>query len=233
MRKGSLIDDTEMMEQDYYGIPIMFQNPQIRKMFNLVKLNSDDIFYDLGSGWAQNIIIALTEYKVKEAVGIEENEGRLKKSCERLEKRKIPKNEGRIVKGKFENLFKNKLEDADITKATVVFYGLQTDKQLLDDLEKNLKSGCRLLYYYNCLFPEIMPISTDFPFFVSKKPFRHTKSKLEWLKKVTLKKKSSISKELSEEELWDEIRHDYDIEGDRDDVKKYQKRLNDFLNKSH
>jgi len=42
---------------------------------------------------------------------------------------------------------------------------------------------------------------------------------------LTLKEKSTVDKSLSEKELWDEIRHDYDIEGDRDEVKKYQQRM--------
>ncbi len=233
MRKGSLIDDVEMSEMDYYGFPILFQNPDIRKMFLLAKAGPKDVFYDLGSGWAQNIIIALKEFHVKKAIGIEKNENRIKISRNRLTKWKILEEKGRIVKGNFNNPLKNKLKDANIREATIVFYGLSTDKELLEDLKKNLKPGCRLLYYYNCLFPEIMPDDSDFPFYVSKVPFTETSSEIDWLKSVTKKRKSSIDNisEPTREELWDELRHDYDIQGDSSDIRRFQSRIKKVLRK--
>ena len=95
-----------------------------------------------------------------------------------------------------------------------------------------MKKGCRLIYYYNCLFPEIMPIKVDFPFFVSKKPFVYTNSELDWLKEVTQKRKSSLSQKLTTQELWDELSHDYDVEGDISEVTRYKNRLKKGLKKN-
>lgn len=233
MRKDSLIDDVEVNEQTYYGVPIMFENPHIRIMLNLAEAKRTDVFYDLGSGWAQNLIIALTEFNVKEAVGIENTDKRILLSRERLTHWRIPEKRGRIVKGNFNRLFDNKLKNANIKNATIVFYGLETDKQIFDDLNESLSNGCRLVYYYNALFPEIMPDRVDFPFFVSEKPFTYTTSALKWLSKVTLKNKSSLPhmKKLSEEELWDELRHDYDTFGFPEEIKRYKNRLKKFLKK--
>jgi hypothetical protein len=233
MRKNSMIDDVEMNDVTYYGVPIMFENPHIRRMLNLAKAKRTDVFYDLGSGWAQNLIIALTEFDVKEAVGIENTDKRVLLSRERLSHWGIPEKQGRIIKGNFNRLFNNKLKNANIKDATIVFYGLGTDKQIFDDLDKSLSNNCRLVYYYNALFPEIMPDRVDFPFFVSEKPFTYTTSPLKWLSKVTLKNKSSLPnmKQLTEEELWDEMRHDYDTFGFPEEIKRYKNRLKKFLEK--
>lgn len=234
MRRGSLIDDVNKYEIDDDGFPIIFQNWEIRKMMNLVRMNNHDIFYDLGCGWGQNLILAYTEFNVKKVVGIEKNEDRFQKAKERLQKWKIPKDVGLVIKGDFEDLFDGSLEGADLKEATTVFYGLSSDARFFHKLDKSLSDECRLIYYYNCIFPEIMPNYVDLPFFVSKKPFTYTSNVLDWLTKITNKKKTSLptSKKFTEEELWDELRHNYNIgDGDDSDVKKYQKRMQNFLKK--
>lgn len=231
MRKGSLIDDVEMSDFDKNGPPILFQDPDIRKMLNLAKAKEDDIFYDLGSGWGQNLIIALTEFNVKRAIGIEDVQSRCHQSKERIKKFSITESRGNVIKDDIDDLLDDKLLDANISEATIVFYGLQTDSDLLDKLRTKLQDGCRLLYYYNCLFPEIMPNEINFPFFLSIQPFRNTTSTIEWLRTVTQKTKSSLQKgkDASEEELWDELGHDYDVNGDTEDVENYKVRLKKFL----
>jgi hypothetical protein len=53
-------------------------------MLNLAKAGEDDVFCDLGSGLAQNVIIALIEFNVKKAIGFEIHRERLYKSKNRL-----------------------------------------------------------------------------------------------------------------------------------------------------
>lgn len=231
MRKGSLIDDVEMSDFDKNGVPIIFQNSNIRKMLNLAKAKEDDIFYDLGSGWGQNLIIALTEFNVKRAIGIEDVQSRCHKSKERIKKFSIIESRGNVIKGDIDDLLEDKLQDADISEATIVFYGLKTDRKTLDKFRNKLQKNCRLVYYYNCLFPEIMPNDIDFPFFLSVQPFTNTTSVIKWLRTVTQKTNSSLQKgkNPSEEELWDELSHDYDVDGDTEDVTNYRDRLKKFL----
>lgn len=225
----SAINDVKMRgypDKERKGIPIMFQNPAIRKMLDLAKVGKDDIFFDLGCGWAQNLIVALEEYDVKQAVGLEKNRERRRIALQRIERRSIDPTRCHILKDKFEKLLEGRVKDAKLEDATVVFYGLGTDKWLLGSLERKLRDECRLDYYYNCLFPEIMPSDVDFPFYVSHVPFTTTTSRLDWLLAVTQKKISSCENgEPSERELWEELKHDYDIEGDISDVKKLQNRM--------
>lgn len=229
----SLIDDVRLSDDYDKGDPILFQNPEIRKMLRLANVNANDIFFDLGCGWGQNIIIALTEFNVKRAIGLEEIEERYQKANERIEARKIDKNRYRIFKEDFDNLLDDKIDGIYLHEATVIFYGLSTEKRLLDKFRKHLSKGCRLICYYNCLFPEIMPDKNriDFPFYVYTFPFNKTTSRYKWLSTILQKRKSTIHHKNNPtiDELWHEMRHDYDIRADIDDVKKYQKRLDRLL----
>jgi hypothetical protein len=123
-----------------------------------------------------------------------------------------------------------KTDKYGIGKATVVFYGLTADKELLDGLRKRLKRGCRLLYYYNGIFPEIMPEKTNFPFYLSTAPFKKTVSEKKWLRTIIPKRKSSIKAGTpSVGELWSELRHDLDVYGHRSVAIEYQKWMGRYL----
>lgn len=53
------------------GPSIALSDRQIRKMLRLAKLNKKDVFYDLGCGKGQLCIIAVKEFNVRHAVGID------------------------------------------------------------------------------------------------------------------------------------------------------------------
>jgi cyclopropane fatty-acyl-phospholipid synthase-like methyltransferase len=72
------LDDEEL------GPAIMFPNPEIRRMLNLAAVGPKDIFYDVGCGWAQNLIIALTEFDVKKAIGLENDSSRYEVASKRI-----------------------------------------------------------------------------------------------------------------------------------------------------
>jgi len=231
MPKRSLIDKVRLSSEYDYGQPILFENAEIRRMLNLAKVGKNDVVFDLGCGWAQNLIIAATEFDVKKCFGIEQLEDRYDKAQEIVREWSLP-DKITIIKGQFEDLFEGKSKEAKLEDATVIIYLLGTDKKFISQLSKKLQKGCRLVYYYNTLIPEIKPDAIDHPFYVSIFPFKRPSSELDWLKFVVQKEKSSLvqGKEPSAEELWDELFHDYDVMGlSRKDVRKYQKRLKTFL----
>jgi hypothetical protein len=238
MRKGSLIDDVEPIYASYIGPAILFTNAEIRTMMKLAKVTKDDVFYDLGSGHGQNLIVSLTEFDAKKVVGFENNRKRRKKSIERLEKWSEAR--GDLGKGKWQILHydfhkllygKTKKEIASVEEATVLFYGLESGADFARRIAKGWLDTTgprrRLVYYRNCLIPEIMPDRSDEPFFVSEFPFKPTMDKIEWLKAVTGKTKSSLVKgeEPGETELWDDLRHDWGLERSDDDVANVRRRL--------
>jgi hypothetical protein len=234
MRRGSLIDDVQVYYGDR-GPPICFKNADIRNLLKLGKAGPDDVFFDIGSGWGQTILIALSEFGVKRAVGFEKDSERWKAANLRREKwlrqrSDIGADQWHLVRADFESLFKKKtVAGESIADATLIFYGLSTGPDILRAIKKAWKGTerRRLLYYHNCLFPDIMPTKSDQPFFVSKFPFTRPESEEEWLMMVCGKSTSSLVKggKPSKQELWDELRHDYDIDENQDDVEYYKRRV--------
>lgn len=225
MNKHSRIDDIKLPKyRPKWGWPILFTNQEIRRMLNLAHVTKNDIFYDLGCGWGQNLIIAVSEFGVKKAVGIEDGNNAYKIAKWRLSKH-TTLDHGQIIKGKFENLFSDKLDDVDLNEATVVFYGLDPAISVLRGLKKKLRKGCRFISYFECIFPEIRYDSKDFPFFLAKFPFKQPKSETEWLQSVIGKKGANSN------ELWEEFCHDFDIRFLRSDIRRYKKRLRDLKKK--
>lgn len=222
-----MIDDVMLDDDESKGYPILFTNQEIRKMLHLARASPRDVFYDLGSGWGQNLIVALTEFGVKRAVGIERDRERHHVSQERLSRRGISSNRASVVQEKFERVLSGRNKDFKLSDATIVFYGLSTDKRTLDGIERYLKKGSRLVYYYRCLFPEIMPDRVDYPFYVSVAPFERPRSQYEWLSAIVRKEMSSLTKDKkpSSRELWEELSHDYDVEWVGDRIENYKGRL--------
>ena len=133
MTRRSLIDDVEIVEEDDEGRPILFTNLEIRRMLILAGAG-ENIFWDLGCGWGQNLIVALTEFDVARAVGIKNDSSRKRKCGARLKRwqKSCPSLVGRwaVIEGDFERVLAHKTPDADLGNPTIVFYGLTTAAEL-------------------------------------------------------------------------------------------------------
>lgn len=121
MRKCRNFDDINLEDEYYHeGPPIRFTNPEIRRMLSLAKAGKDDVFCDFGSGFGQNLIMALTEFGVKRSIGLEFDDTRAKRSRERLKELGLDKRgTGKIILGNFHDF-----HDAELRKVTILFYGL-------------------------------------------------------------------------------------------------------------
>jgi precorrin-6B methylase 2 len=228
---NSKIDDVRVTwPRTGLGPPILFTNIDIRRMLRLAKAGLRDVFYDLGCGWAQNLIIAATEFNVKKCVGVERDKRRYHKAVQRVRARNLS-SKIRIIRGNFEDMIDGVLTDEDIKEATIVFYGLSTSPDFLERLSDKMRRNARLVYYYNTLFPEIRADAMDYPFYVSKHPFTRPVSEHDWLTSIIRKEKSSLGngRKPTTEELWQELTHDYDYWGLRAEVGKYRTRLRSAL----
>lgn len=207
------------------GYPILFTNQEIRRMLRLADAREEEVLFDLGSGWGQNLIIAATEFGVRTCVGVERLKPRYRKSLERIRNLSLS-NQISVYHAQFEDLVDGLITGVSLGSATIVIYALETDEELTKQLSSQLKPGCRLLYYYNALFPEIMPDGSDYPFFVSRQPFTRSESEQGWLTSIIRKPHSSAGGPPCETELWEELYHDYDVMGlGRAQVRGYRTRL--------
>jgi SAM-dependent methyltransferase len=227
-----MIDDLKEkdVKKGHGGYPILFENTYIRKMLRLAKAGKNDIFCDLGCGLAQNLIIAASEFNVRKAVGFERNERRSRKAVKRIKLKDLG-TQCELIDESFDRVLDGRSKSFALENATIVFYGLATDRELLKSLKERLQDGCRLVYYNTCLFPEIMPNKVDIPFYVSTVPFKKTRSELAWLRKVVGKKRSLIQRGRRPDanELWDELRHDYRHFSDITRIRDYRQRLRQHL----
>jgi len=198
-------------------------------MLKLVKAGTNDILYDLGCGWAQNLLIASTEFGVKNCVGIEKLKSRHAIASQRVRKRGLTKRV-RVLRGNYEQLFTGKIPNADLSKATIVVHALTTGPKFIDDLSRILRQNCRVVYYNLTLSPEIKPSAVDYPFYVSKFPFDIPISEVDWLTSVIPPSGNMAPK--TAKVLWNELVHDYNVEGvGKSAILDYQRRLKVVLRK--
>jgi len=234
MSENSRIHDIEM-EDDHLGPAILFPNHEIRRMLRLAGARSDDIFFDLGCGWGQNLIVAATEFpfNIRRCIGIENDPTRLKKVRERI-KRLSLSSEIEIVEASLQDVIERTI--GNIGEATLIFFGLQVDIEDLDHLKSNIHKEFRLLCdFKNGIIPEIKPTAIDFPFYLYTNLENGPSSNIDWLQSVVQKERSSLhGGKPDEKELWDELSHDLHVLGlGVDDVVEvvdgYKERLDKYL----
>ena len=134
-----------------------------RKIFKFLDLNEKDIFYHLGCGDGKGMAIALEEFNVKKAVGIENNKETIQQA-EKLLKKKNLKN--------IELLYED-IRTAKINDATVVLFWF-TDSDIIETMMKkfeNLQRGSRIITIWGPL-PDCLPEKVDFPYIINTVPFK-------------------------------------------------------------
>jgi len=228
MRKCRNFDDINL-EDEYWneGPPIRFTNPEIRRMLSLAKPRRDDVFCDFGSGFGQNLIVALTEFDVKKAIGLELDDTRARRSRERLEELGLDVGgKGKIIFRRFEDF-----ADAELRKVTILFYALSGGDEIVTRLHrvwKDNKIRRRLIWNDWHPIPEAFPDEVDHPFFVTYFPQTKKRySERDWLERVVLQPTSVIRSDIkrSVTNLWEEFGHNMDVLRFRDEVADYRKRL--------
>ncbi len=124
----------------YYPQVPFVPSPEIvvRKMLELAGAGSDDIVYDLGAGDGRVVIIAVREFGVKKAVGVEIRDDLVREAKKKIEELGI-KGRAEIIR---EDMFK-----ADISDATIVTLFLLTsvNERLRPKLEAELRPGTRVV----------------------------------------------------------------------------------------
>jgi hypothetical protein len=153
------------------GEDVQLPEKSFRDIFKFVELDKDDIFFHLGCNDEKGIEIAINEFKVNKAVGIDNN-------LEKIERTK------KILKDKKINaeLICENIEESDITDASVILFWFTDEKiisKMMDKFEK-LKPETKIITIWGPL-PDCLPDKVDFPYIMNKVPFKKVESMQEQL----------------------------------------------------
>jgi len=188
---------------DWYGPPILFEDSEIVRMLNLAKASPRDVLFDLGCGYARNLIVGVEKFGIGKALGVEQVRSRYDKALENVARRKLSQ-KIRIVYGNMDDLLIGRFRGVDPSEATVVLYTIQTTRKIANLLSQSLRPGSRVVYNAgNGVFPETMPTAVDFPFYMATVPFAPPRSRRGWL--VAILKDERTGQE-SIPKLWQRFR---------------------------
>ena len=156
------------------GEDVQLPEKSFREIFKFADLGETDIFYHLGCGDEKGIEIAIKEFKVKKAVGIDNNPKKIQFAREILEQKNI---QGQLI---CENI-----EESDISDASVILFWFTDDSVINQMLEKfeNLKPETKIITIWGPL-PDCLPEKVNFPYIINKVPFKKAQSMQEQLLSV-------------------------------------------------
>jgi hypothetical protein len=148
------------------GEDVQLPEKSFREIFKFADLGENDIFYHLGCGNEKGIAIAIKEFKVKKAVGIDNNPEKIQHGKEILEQKNI---QGQLIC--------KKIEESDISDATVILFWFTDDNVINQMLEKfeNLKPETKIITIWGPL-PDCLPDKVNFPYIINKIPFKKAQS---------------------------------------------------------
>ena len=157
------------------GQDVQLPDRTFREIFRFTQLNKDDVFYHLGCGNGKGIAIALEEFSVKKAVGIDNDKEKIASAKKLLEERKI--SDG--------ILHCDDILESDISNATAILFWF-SDENIIERMMpkfSNLKEGCRIITIWGPL-PGALPDKVDFPYILNKVPFKKASNLQEQLLSV-------------------------------------------------
>jgi len=149
------------------GEDVELSDETLREIFRFVNLTKNDIFYHLGCGKGNSIIIALEEFMVKKAIGIDNNKEKILQGQEVLQKK-------HITNGSFRH---QDITISDINDASVMLFWFSDEKIIEEMIPKfqNLKPGCKIITIWGPL-TGYMPDKIDFPYILNVVPFKKAES---------------------------------------------------------
>jgi hypothetical protein len=172
------------------GHPDFFDNRHKRKMLKLAEIKPSDVFYDLGCGDASLLILAVKEFSLKEAIGIESHPLRYREAKYNVNKQNLS---NRI------SIIEEDMYQADLSEADVIF---QIHNEGEFDLQQlfsmNIKNGTRLIKHDLPLLG-YLPDRIDYPFYRMTFPLKKALSKNHWATAVLGKRNAHIN------DVWHEL----------------------------
>jgi hypothetical protein len=156
------------------GEDVQLPDRSFREIFDFVNLGEGDVFYHLGCGDGNGIIISLEEYNVKRAVGIDINKDKVKLAKDRMAERNLSA-----------ELICEDIRNSEISDATVILFWF-TDEKIIEPMMKKfegLEPGTRIVTIWGPL-PYCLPEKVRFPYIINEIPFKKASSLQELLLSV-------------------------------------------------
>ena len=144
------------------GEDILLPKKTLRDIFRFVELDENDIFYHLGCGNEEGIEIALKEFKVKKAIGIDNNSEKIQQAKKKIEIKNL---QGQFI---CKDVIDSEIEDASV----ILFWFTEEEilKNMMPKFEK-LNPQTRIVTIWGAL-PGCLPNKVNFPFIINKIPFK-------------------------------------------------------------
>jgi hypothetical protein len=144
------------------GEDVQLPEKSFRDIFKFSNLGKDDIFFHLGCNNEKGIEIAISEFKVKKAIGIDNNLEKIQNAQKNIDEKKI---NAKVI---HENI-----EESDISEATVILFWFTDEdiiKKMIKKFEK-LKPKTKIITIWGPL-PNYLPNKVNFPYIINKVPFK-------------------------------------------------------------
>ena len=144
------------------GEDVQLSEKSFREIFKFVNLGKDDIFYHLGCVNEKGVEIAINEFKVKKAVGIDNNFEKIQQAKKNLERKKI---QGEVI---CKDIIESEISDASV----ILFWFTDDDivNEMIKKFEK-LKPGIKIITIWGPL-PDCLPDKVNFPYIINTSPFK-------------------------------------------------------------
>ena len=156
------------------GEDVQLPEKSLKEIFKFSNLGKDDIFFHLGCNNEKGIEIAVNEFKVKKAIGIDNNLEKIQNAQKNIKEKNID------VK-----LIHQNIEESDISDATVILFWF-TDEKIIKDMVKKfnkLKPETKIITIWGPL-PNYLPDKVNFPYIINKVPFKKAENLQEQLLSV-------------------------------------------------
>ena len=156
------------------GEDVQLPEKTLKEIFKFSNLGKDDIFFHLGCNNEKGIEIAINEFKVKKAIGIDNNLEKIQNAQKNIKEKNID------VK-----LIHQNIKESDISDATVILFWF-TDEKIIKDMVKKfnkLKPETKIITIWGPL-PNYLPDKVNFPYIINKVPFKKAENLQEQLLSV-------------------------------------------------
>jgi len=144
------------------GEEVQLLDESLREIFKFVNLGKDDVFYHLGCGTGNSLIIAAKEFGAK-SVGIDKDKIKITQANQEKNPRIILRCED--------------ITNTDLSDATVILFWFSDDEIVEKMFERfsKLNPRCKIVTIFDPL-PGIIPNKVSFPYLLHETPFKPAKT---------------------------------------------------------